>query len=205
SLLFAGLGLAAGALYIRGWRIAPGRLTWAFLFLLFVLLSSIGAAAIYSGPELAAASLIRVLLFSIGIYAFFYTAYVPRADGLLRVRQLFWMASISALIACIDFYYQLPAPAGFGPQFIWLQTGVYRRAQGIFYEASTLGNFCTFFLVMIAVAFTRRREEVSISRPALIVGGMLFSAALIFSYSRASILSLLIALVVLAWTHRKHV
>jgi O-antigen ligase len=205
SLLFAGFGLAAGALYLRRWRIASGWLTGAFLFLLFVLLSSICAAALYSGPEVAAASLIRVLLFSIGIYAFFYTASVPGSDGLLRVPRLFWMASLSALIACIDFYYQLPAPAGFGPQFIWLQTGVYRRAQGIFYEASTLGNFCTFFLVMIAVAFTRRREEISISRPALLVGGTLFSAALIFSYSRASILSLLIALAALAWTQRKHV
>lgn len=205
SLLFAGFGLAAGALYLRRWQIARDRLTGAFLFLFFVLLSSISVAALYSGPEVAAASLIRVLLFGIGIYAFLYTASVSRADGLLRLRPLFWMASLSALIACIDFYYQLPAPAGFGPQFIWLETGVYRRAQGIFYEASTLGNFCTFFLVMIAVAFTRRRQEISISRPTLIVGGMLFSAALIFSYSRASILSLMIALAVLAWTQRKQV
>ena len=38
-------------------------------------------------------------------------------------------------------------PAGYGPQFVWLDSGVYRRAQGFFYEASTLGNFCAFFLV----------------------------------------------------------
>ena len=27
----------------------------------------------------------------------------------------------SALFACVDFYFQFPAPAGFGAQFIWLQ------------------------------------------------------------------------------------
>ena len=39
--------------------------------------------------------------------------------------------------------------------------GVYRRAQGFFYEASTLGNFCAFFLVMIAVAFSRPRDRIA--------------------------------------------
>ena len=29
---------------------------------------------------------------------------------------------------------------------------MYRRAQGVFYEASTLGNFCVFFLVMIVLS-----------------------------------------------------
>ena len=46
----------------------------------------------------------------------------------------------SALFACVDFYFQFPAPAGYGPQFVWLDSGVYRRAQGFFYEASTLGQ-----------------------------------------------------------------
>ena len=98
-------------------------------------------------------------LFGISIYIFFYTAHGPaRGSGSLGgIRRLYWIAAASALFACVDFYYQFPAPAGYGPQFVWLDSGVYRRAQGLFYEASTLGNFCVFFLVMIAVAFTLPR------------------------------------------------
>jgi len=166
----------------------------------FILLASVALAAVYSGPELAGKSLARVLLFGIGVYVFFFAAYMrPSAP---RLKPLFWTAVASAAIACIDFYYQLPAPAGFGPQFVWLDTGIFRRAQGIFYEASTLGNFCAFFLVMIAVAFARRGKNTPLSRPALMLGGVLFSAALIFSYSRASIVNLLVSLAVLVWLDR---
>ena len=64
-----------------------------------------------------------------------------------------------------------------------------RRAQGLFYEASTLGNFCAFFLVMIAVAFSRPRAESPVSRKALLAGGAVFFAALVLSYSRASLIN----------------
>src|ERR1044071_2664351 len=101
------------------------------------------------------ASLARVMLFGISVYVYFYTAYGPGAFGGLRL--VYWVALAAAVFACVDFYFQLPAPAGYGPQFVWLDSGVYRRAQGFFYEASTLGNFCAFFLVMIAVAWTRPR------------------------------------------------
>src|SRR5438309_969733 len=158
SLVFAALGIFAGALYLRDWRIALVPLTRAFVCLFAVLASSVAFAALYSGPLIAAQTLARVLLLGIGVYLFFYAAYIPSGDSLPRLRPLFWAAAGSAAIACIDFYYQLPAPAGFGPQYVWLDTGVFRRAQGIFYEASTLGNFCAFFLVMIAVAFTRREK-----------------------------------------------
>ena len=87
----------------------------------------------------------------------------------------------------------IPAPAGYGPQFVWLDSGVYRRAQGLFYEASTLGNFCVFFLVMIAVAFTRPRNESPVSRKGLGAGGAVFFAALVLSYSRGSLVGLIIA------------
>jgi O-antigen ligase len=120
-------------------------------------------------------------------------------------RVLFWAACASALFACLDFYFQFPAPAGFSDQFVWLDTGAYRRAQGLFYDASTLGNFCAFFLAMIAVALALPSEERPVSRPALLIGGMLFSAALIFSYSRASIVNLLVAGVALLALHHKRV
>jgi O-antigen ligase len=207
-LAFAALGLFAGTLGLAEWRIRFDTLTRACVLLFSVLLLSVGFAAIYSGAAIAAASLARVLLFGIGLYIFFYMVYGPGA-GLQSqapsLRPLFWAAIVSALFACIDFYYQLPAPTGFGPQYVWLASGVYRRAQGVFYEASTLGNFCAFFVVMIAVALTRPRKEVPVSRPALLLGGVALSAALVFSYSRASVLNLAAALGALLFLHRSRI
>ena len=205
SLLFAAFGIFAGALYIRDWHITTGPFPRALLGLFSVLLASAAFAALYSGIDIALQTLARALLFGIGVYVFFYAASVRLEDRPLGLRLLFWLAAASAGIACVDFYFQLPAPAGFGPQFVWIGGGVYRRAQGIFYEASTLGNFCSFFLVLIAVAFTRRPERMPVSRPALVAGGVLFSAALIFSYSRASIISLVVALAALAWLDRSRI
>ncbi len=75
----------------------------------------------------------------------------------------------------------------------------------MFYEASTLGNFCAFFLVMIAVAFSRPREESPVSRKALVAGGAVFFAALVLSYSRASLLNVAVSLAVLMWCNRRRV
>jgi len=111
----------------------------------------------------------------------------------------------SALFACIDFYYQLPAPAGYGPQFISLESGVFRRAQGFFYEASTLGNVCAFFLVMIAVAALLRRRERPVPLLALIAGGIALASAMALSYSRGSLVNLAVGLVALTWLERRRI
>jgi O-antigen ligase len=197
-LLFAGLGLLAGAVWIREWPIDLGGPGAPLVALFAVMLASVAGAAFTSGLAAAAGSLARVLLFAIAVYVFFF----PPADA-PRLRWLFYVAAGSALFACVDFYFQFPAPAGYGPQFVWLDSGVYRRAQGLFYEASTLGNFCAFFLVMIAVALARPRAESPVPRKALAAGGMLFLAALVLSYSRASLVNVLVALAVLAWVNRK--
>src|SRR5215469_15818548 len=157
SLFFAALGLLAGALWLERWRIPANFLNAALAAFWTLLLASLASAVIYSGTEVAAASLARVGLAAIASYVFLFTAYGPAARfrPFPAIRTLYLVAVIAALFACIDFYYQLPAPAGYGPQFVWLDSGVYRRAQGLFYEASTLGNFCAFFLIFVAVAFTR--------------------------------------------------
>jgi hypothetical protein len=196
-LLFAALGLFAVLVWGREWRIdlaGPGA---ALIVLFGVLLASVASAAWTSGLTAAVGSLARVGLFGVSVLVFF----SPR-DGAPGWRALFAISTASALFACVDFYYQLPAPAGYGPQFVWLDSGVYRRAQGFFYEASTLGNFCAFFLVMVAVAFTRPREESPLPRSVLAVGGAVLLAALMMSYSRASLITVLIAGAVLAWHNR---
>lgn len=207
SLFFAALGLFSGLLRLAEWRIVPSSLNRVLLALFGILLASVAFAAVDSGPEAAAGSLVRVLLFGIPVYVFFHTAHGPGrvSDPVAQTRALFWVATASALFACVDFYFQFPAPAGYGPQFVWLDSGVYRRAQGVFYEASTLGNFCAFFLVMIAVALARPRTESPVPRQALIAGGSFFFAAIVLSYSRGSLINVLVALAVLAWLNRKRV
>lgn len=207
SLVFAALGLAGGILWLSRWSIARTPLTGALFAFCVVITASTASAAIHSGTAIAAGSVARVGLFAIGIYTFFFTAYGPGAssDSWRGIRILFWMAVASALFACIDFYYQFPAPAGYGSQFVWLDSGVYRRAQGVFYEASTLGNVCAFFLVMIAVALLRPRGEAPVSRKALAAGAIVLLGALVLSYSRSSLLSLMTALMVLGWMHRKRI
>lgn len=206
ALGVAALGLCAGLVRLREWEFRQTSLGVAAGALFTVLLCSVGLAALYSGVAIAAGSLARVLLFGISVYMFFYVAYGPGKYSDIDVRRatrlLFVVACGSALFACVDFYFQFPAPAGYGPQFVWLDTGVFRRAQGVFYEASTLGNFCAFFLVMICVALFRRGGWLPCSRKMLIAGGVLFSSALIFSYSRASLLNLLAAVVAFAWMQR---
>jgi len=204
-LLFAALGLFAGMIWLADWRIEVTAVSAGLMALFGALLASVAMAAMDSGLTAAAGSLARVVLFGISVYVFFYTAYGPGRHGATGLAMLYGAAAVSALFACVDFYYQFPAPAGYGPQFVWLDSGVYRRAQGIFYEASTLGNFCAFFLVMIAVAFTRPRAQAPVSRKALWAGGAVFFAALVLSYSRASLINVAVALAVLGWLNRKRV
>ncbi|MFY9724674.1 MAG: O-antigen ligase family protein [Bryobacteraceae bacterium] len=205
SLLLAAWGAFCGLIWLREWRFVWSWLAAALLTLTAVFTASVAMAALYSGAEVAAGSLARVALFAISVYVFLYTAHGPSAgvDPFRATRWLYGAAAASALFACVDFYYQFPAPASYGPQFVWLDSGVYRRAQGLFYEASTLGNFCAFFVVMIAVGLSRPRAEGPLSRKAMACGGAVFSAALVLSYSRASLVSVLVALSVLAWLNRR--
>jgi hypothetical protein len=205
ALLLAGLGLLAGVMRLDQWQVRPGSVALAVVSFLAVLLFSLAQAALYSGGAIALASLARAGLFAISPYVFLYTLYGPGSRNVNSrkvVRWLFWGAVAGALFACLDFYFQWPAPAGFGAQFVWLTEGVFRRAQGLFYEASTLGNFCAFFLVMIAVSLFGHRNEAPASPFALVTGGLVLATALLLSYSRASMLNVCIALCVLACLKR---
>jgi O-antigen ligase len=99
--------------------------------------------------------------------------------------------------ACLDFFFQFPAAPGHSLQFIWLDSGVYRRAQGVFYESSTLGNLSVFVLVMIVAAWLDPRINI-VAKPWLLLGSIPIVVALLMSYSRGSLASLSVALVCLA-------
>jgi hypothetical protein len=194
--IIALVGIFAGLLHMPEWRTLLSPLALAFGLFSAILLASVALAALYSGESIALGSLLRVGLFGIGVYVFLYAAAGPgqTADGSRRLTTLlFYIACLAALFACTDFYFQFPAPAGFEAQYVWLDEGVFRRAQGLFYEASTLGNFCAFFLVMIAVSLLRR-DDSPCSRPVLVAGGAVLGIALILSYSRGSVLNFVVAL-----------
>ncbi|MGH9673390.1 MAG: hypothetical protein ACRD44_09425, partial [Bryobacteraceae bacterium] len=197
ALAIAALGLVAGLWRAGEWRAPMSPYDLLLPAYVLVLLASIAPALLLSGGAIGALSLARVGLFSISIYVFFYTACGPgaaaRGESPRVARWLFRAGVATAVFACLDFYFQLPAPAGFGPQFVWLKSGVYRRAQGVFYEASTLGNVCAFFLVMAAVSLTQRKEESPVSRVELAAGSACLFAALLASFSRASVVNLAVA------------
>lgn len=203
AVLVAGLGLLFGLCQWRRWRLRADFLSAAMAAYLAVLAASAGFAAIYSGLEIAAGSLARVGLFAISLYLYFDVSGGPagaaRTDP---VRLLFWTGLAAAAFACLDFYLQLPAPAGFGPQFVWLDSGVYRRAQGLFYEASTLGNFCAFLLVMIAASLLWKDRNGAVKRGRLAAGAVLLFVTLMLTYSRASLVNLAVALGALSFCAR---
>jgi hypothetical protein len=152
-------GLIIGLRSRTEWLPARDSLTVRMLLFLAIIFASTAFAAIYSGPAIAAGSLARAFLFAIAVYVFLYARAGPRTNAYSTSKAVQWMficATVGALFASVDFYFQLPAPSGFGPQYVWLDSGVFRRAQGLFYEASTLGNFCAFFITMILVAGFRR-------------------------------------------------
>ena len=209
AMVIAGFGLFAGFLRLGEWRFHPDTLATSLIALLSIFASSVAIAAVYSGGAIAAASFARVVLFGISIYVFLYTRDGPgRLDpsqSRRAIRWLFWAGAFSALFACVDFYFQFTPPAGYEEQFVWLESGVYRRAQGFFYEASTLGNLCAFFLEMIAVTLFLRGEESPAPRFALLLGAIPLAAALVLSFSRASLVNLAVALVVLFWLRRDRI
>ena len=117
ALLFAGAGIFIGLLRLSEWRFQADTLSTSILGLWLAFAASVAFAAIYAGTRIAAGSLARVLLFGISVYVFLYTRDGPAemdSRGAFRmIRLLFFAATASALFACLDFYFQLPAPAGY--------------------------------------------------------------------------------------------
>jgi O-antigen ligase len=207
SIVIAAAGLLAGLARLAEWRIEWNGLNLTLFALMGALVVSLGFAVLYSGLALAGASAARLALFACGIYVYFTASQGPgivdRPQAERYTRLLFLIAAAAALFGCVDFVYQLPAPAGFGAQFIWLDSGIYRRAQGLFYDASALGNFCAFFLVMSVVALAHREQGKKILPTAVAsAGGVLFLMALLLSFSRAPLLAAGIGCLALALLER---
>ncbi len=208
SLLLAAFGLYAGLLHRRRWARRSDPIAAALVALAGIMLASVAMALLYSGFTVAMGSAVRVALFAITPWVFLYTASGPGgalADaGFRPARILFACGVASAAFACVDFFYQLPAPAGYSPQFIWLDDKVIRRAQGLFYDAGALGNVCAFFLVMAAACILLRGRP-PVNRWLAVLGAAPLAAALVFSYSRAALLNVGAAVLALLLLRRRDV
>jgi len=196
SLLPAAFGVYAALLFAHRWTFTKSPVTAPAITLTAVMLTSIAMALMYSGAAVAAGSGVRVLLFALGPFVFLYVVWGP-GQALVRAgfgpaKLLFAAGVLSALFACVDFFYQLPVPAGSSQQFIWLSDRVLRRAQGLFYDAGALGNMCAFFLVMAALAMLWPGRA-GLNRWIAAAGAVPLAAALFLSYSRASVLSVVVS------------
>jgi O-antigen ligase len=205
AVVLAAFGVYAGLIFAHRWRCAGSSVIPAAAVLIAVMAASVPLALIYSGPEVAVGSAVRVLLFALGPFVLAYVEWGPGRSlahcGAGPARLLFATGVLSAILACVDFFYQLPAPAGYSPQFIWFADRVLRRAQGLFYDAGALGNMCAFFLVMAVVAMMLTGRAV-VNRWLAAVGAIPLAAAMVFSYSRAAVLNVVVATIVTIWLKR---
>lgn len=210
AVLFAAAGLWTGLSRWSEWRVSRDLVSSLLAILTCWLAFTSLMAVYYSGPSVAAGSFARVGLFGIGVFTYFYFRHGP---GRLALRDpLAWafggfvLASIAALWACVDFYFQYLPPGDFAKQFIWFPDGVYRRAQGVFREAGMLGNLCALFLTAAAAAWIQPEVRARIAGSPLCFAGVLsLTAALVLSFSRSSALNLATALAALAVLERTRI
>ncbi|HEX4772972.1 MAG TPA: O-antigen ligase family protein [Bryobacteraceae bacterium] len=205
ALLFPLIGIFVGLVQARRWRTLRKQPALVLLCFTVILFLSVGSALFYSGPVIAAGTFARAGLFAIAIYVFAFTVSLRDSPEWVTnfAPWLFRAAVAAAVFACLDFYFQFPALGGFGEQFVWLDSGnIIRRAQGLFYESSTLGNFCVFFLVMILAVFSAGENQRILSGLELTFGALVFALTIVLSYSRGSLVNLVIASVAMIWVRR---
>lgn len=196
----------AGWARLYEWRVERNALSAACVAVVAALLLSLPWAFFYSGGAVGAQSVVRWLLLCQGFVVLAWVAWGPlpeQWDGRGLVRLVLWAALLSSAFAIVDFVYQFPATVRFSPQYLYVPEGVYRRAQGIFYDANALGNFCAMMLALILALGGAARRALHIRRPLAWLPAPFLAAALVLSFSRSSVLNLLVAGGLLAWLRRR--
>lgn len=186
---------------IREFRLPADAIGSAALYFLLSLLLSLSFALWVSGPSEALQSLLRFVLILQPFFVYFWIrgfGCLEGQDQLLRfVKFLLWIGVLGAIYGVVDFYYPIPIPHPFADQFIYLDFKHIRRAQGLFYEASSFGNFCAFFLCLaICVLFSRSPRLSLVFRGLAFLASGVFTMAVFLSYSRGSWLAVMVTLAV---------
>src|SRR5215831_14592880 len=152
-----------------------------------------------SGSAVAKESLSRWLLLSQAALVYYLIRGCARPEatrteqGMFRI--LFLGAVLTAVYGVIDFVWPISLsqhpPA---EQYIWLNSTVLRRAQGVFYESSNFANLCGFFLVAATTSFLSRRERyLGVHRSLLGLFMSVLSLAILLTFSRSTWISVMIA------------
>lgn len=157
-----------------------------------------------SGEAMGRQSLLRWLLLAQAALVFAFVRAVARwrvdaaEDWIMPV--LLIAAVASGAYGIVDFFWPIPFPHPAADQFIWLESAIVRRAQGVFYEASSFGNCCAIFLVAASAAYLAGQERaVRTYRICLLLFISIQSLAVFLSFSRSVWASVLVSLVVFTW------
>ncbi|HVN79117.1 MAG TPA: O-antigen ligase family protein, partial [Terriglobia bacterium] len=202
------LGGAASFLFgSQRFRFRPDPVGHCSLWFLFSLAFSLPFAFWLSGPQQGTASVLKYLLLLQPFLLYFWLRGLPWIHSqdpfryLLRAILIF--GTISALYGIVDFMYPIPIPHPFADQYIYLFGQSVRRAQGVFYEASSFGNLCAFFWSLCLVTLSSSAWKVlKFSRIwlGLLVG--IFTVALFLSYSRGSWVNALLTVAIFFFLQR---
>jgi O-antigen ligase len=200
------LVLAAGCIVIWArlpeWHIEFTPLTAASFLLPGALFMSLPWAFYYSGPAVGAQSAMRWALLFSGFLVLGWVAYGPtNPRGLIQV--ILAAALIASVFALLDFVFQLPRTVRFSDQYIYGGSNPIRRAQGVFYDASALGNFCAMILTLMLALGCRARQALHVPAWLLWIPAPALALALVLSFSRGAVLNLAVAAAVLGWLRRR--
>ena len=155
----------------------------------------------FSGPMLCTRSLLRygLLCQPFLIYWLIRSSSIFVDDTRLSsfVELLVWIGAVFGAYGIIDFYWPIPLPHPFAEQFIYLKGQYLRRAQGVFYESSSFGNLCAFFLSLTFCLTLSMRSLLSrrLQLTIFLLSGI-FVTALFLSYSRGSWMAVFVTLAV---------
>jgi O-antigen ligase len=179
----------------------------AFYFLLALALS-LPFGFWLSGPAQGLQSLFRFLLILQPFFLYFWIrgSKVIEKEALFSslIKFLLCVATVAAIYGIIDFYLPVPIPHPFADQYIYLKGENIRRAQGIFYEASSFGNMCAFFMSLsLVVLYSLGRKLSLVYQSLLCVMIGIFTTALFLSYSRGSWANVLVTMAIFLLMQRK--
>jgi hypothetical protein len=196
-------------LLLRGgeFRFFADDIQKASLLLLTALLISLPFAYWISGGFEAFQSLLRFLLILQPFFVYFWIRGFGCFENTAQLRQfvkfLLGLGVLAAAYGIVDFYYPIPIPHPFADQYIYLDFKHIRRAQGIFYEASSFGNLCA-FLLCLAISLLLWPRRLSVLRRGLLgVAAGIFTMALFLSYSRGSWLAVMVTIPILLLLRRQ--
>ncbi len=170
----------------------------ASMLFLVALLASLPFAFWLSGSAQGSQSLLRFVLIIQPFFAYLWIRSLGPFDTEQQLRTLvkvlLGFGFISAAYGIADFYYPIPLPHPFADQYIYLDFGHIRRAQGIFYEASSFGNVCAFMVCLAVCLLLSIRRLTIAQRVVLALAAGTFTTALFLSYSRGSWMAVTVAI-----------